>query len=209
MAWRKPDRRQAPRALRQRDCLERAFVDQIADDAARTGGGLGERRLRESKATFRRGDNARAGRSHAVRRGPREANANPRRFRPRLKRRCLSPSAAPCRAGSRSSAPPNRRISADWREAAEYRSGSQWLSDLPARVSLDAPPTRRHGSFSCRAALRQNRQAPRQCRAERDRSRDDQSRPAGGPRRSPRLRPSKWGCRPLPFHFGGCLHDFL
>ena len=36
------------RFRRQRDCLKRAFADQIVDDGARTGGGLGERRLGES-----------------------------------------------------------------------------------------------------------------------------------------------------------------
>ncbi len=52
------------RLWRQRDCLERAFADQRVDDGARTGGGLGERCLGESKAAFRRGEDARAGGGH-------------------------------------------------------------------------------------------------------------------------------------------------
>jgi len=41
------------RIRRQRDCLKRALVDQRVDDAAGTGGGLGERGLGEGKAAFR------------------------------------------------------------------------------------------------------------------------------------------------------------
>jgi len=73
--------------LRQRDRLKYPLVDQRVDNAARTGGGLGERGFGEGEDAFRCREDAGAGGGHPAGRASREAHPDTRRFRPGMQRR--------------------------------------------------------------------------------------------------------------------------